>query len=106
MSEATTLDEMKAKLAQSDPMLTLEALEIVRRLASLNRNGELGELVEAPMDALLTSKQAGDWLQRTPALLNADAKAGRIPAVPCGDGWRFHPRTILEEGHRRFFKTK
>lgn len=88
-------------------MALTEALQLLQRLASLNRNGELGDLIEAPLDALLTSEQAAKWMQRNPNVLNRDAKAGDIPAVPCGKNeFRFHPRTILEAGHRRFFETK
>src|SRR5690349_6669444 len=83
------------KLKSADPIAVAEALGLLQRLASLFRRGELGELVEAPLDGMLTAKQAGQWLQCSPKGLNEDAKHNRIPAIPRGNEWRFHPRTIL-----------
>lgn len=103
MSEASSNDPLAVN-SESGPMALSEALQMIQRLASLLRNGEFSDLVEAPLDGLLTTEQAAVWMQRTPVLLAKDAKTGKIPAIPCGKNqWRFHPRTILEEGHRRYF---
>lgn len=102
-SESQPIQEQQPR-ESLDPVVLTEAIALLKRLASLN--GEFGNLAEAPLDAMLTAKQAGKWLQCNPGGLNKDAKAGLIPAVPRGNEWRFHPRTILEEGHRRFRKNR
>lgn len=84
-----------------------EILSLLERLAAFYRAGQLGDAVEAPLDAMLTAKQAGRWLQLSEKTLNAAAKAGEIPAFRAGgtNEWRFHPRTILEAGHRWYRKV-
>ncbi len=98
------MSEAKSKVAlpvnpESDPLALEEALQILRRLASLTES-------KIDLDDVMTSEQAAAWLKVSAKSLNEDAKANRVPAIPFRNQWRFHPRTILDEAHRRFNKNK
>lgn len=75
-------------------------LEMLRRLAALS--GEFSHLTSAPLDAMLTNKQCAKWLQLSVREVNAKALDRLIPSVlVSGQTRRFHPRTILEQGHAK-----
>lgn len=99
MSEASDIIDLTTKLKSADPNAVAEALSLIERLASLFQQ-------KMDLDQMLTAEQAGEWLQCSAKSLNEDAKHNRIPAIPWRNQFRFHPRTILTEGHRRYFKTK
>jgi excisionase family DNA binding protein len=42
-----------------------------------------------PTDKLLTADEVADWLQLTPAWVQAMARTGEIPALRLGRFWRF-----------------
>jgi len=101
MSEAMHAEELKTTLT-ADPISTAEALKLLTRLASLFKGAGL---VEAQLDATLTSKQAAEWLQCSVKTLNTLARKNKIPAIEFGNEFRFHPRTLIEAGHERYFRA-
>lgn len=97
MSEASKLDELRTELQNSDPTALLEALQLVRRLASLSRSGEFENLVEVKLDSMLTTEQCAKWMQLSDKEINKKAASRIIPAIPISSvTYRFHPRTIIE----------
>lgn len=101
MSEASSNDPVAVN-PESDPMALREALQMIQRLASLLRNGELGNLVEAPREAHLTLAQAALLFQCSTNTLKKEALAGRFPHYYVGNQMRFHVQTVIEYKHRRY----
>jgi len=105
MSEATPIND-PAALEVTDPQVVMKALALIERLASL-KAGPFSHLAEAPMDAMLTTKQAAVWLQLSPREINLKANAGIIPAVRLKNSiFRFHPRSIIEKAETIYAKKK
>lgn len=99
------IEPTPALLEKADPISMQEILAFIERLASLK--GEFANLVEAPLDATLTTKQMARWLQLSPKEINAKAKAGLIPGIPTNAArthFRFHPRSVIAHGHALFNK--
>lgn len=47
-------------------------------------------------DRLLTAEEAGDLLQVSAYTMRDWARAGRVPAMRIGRGWRFNRRSLLQ----------
>lgn len=102
--EANTCAGVPVQESAGAPLSGTEDVSaLLQRFVSLVRSGELGDLLAPPLDVLLTAEQAAKWMQVNPQVLNTRASRRQVPAVQIGKQWRFHPRTILEEGHRKYF---
>lgn len=95
MSEANPLDELEVRLAEADPKATLDALELIRRLASLQ-----------PKKDVLDIDEFAQWLNCHRETAKRDAKAGRFPFFLVGNQFRFHIPTVLDFVHRRYQNKK
>jgi hypothetical protein len=95
----TTLTETPGP--ESEQPSAKQLYELLQRLVDLATTANFKNLVAVPLDAMLTTNQAAEWLQITRAQVNAKVRAGIIPAIRLVEGsrhrpsFRFHPRTIL-----------